>query len=398
MNCARCGGALPRGSRFCNGCGAQVVAGAAAPSPRSVPPAPAHSRTPHPRPQPQPHAAAYAPGAADAANAAGAGEVGPSRRPMMLLIAAILLLTAGVTAAGIFLVPGARATVLGAVAPQLAASPALQEALPGDLPAAPSLLTGDSPGLPPSSPVTQGASRPDEEIPSLIMAPGSRVPTAGAPVTAQERAPLPAGPNPIAGMSPPLPVGPGVHGSQPPPPPVDNQDLDRYVRWLQYVEQERANLRAQAETESFRLFGSFYDSIIGLSDPFANEAGAEQQIQQGLQQAFVRTADAIQKFRQNIVRSKPPVPHDCQAVDRFYMRAMDVEGQQTLALFNALGNRDIGQVRAIGSSSVAEIDQNLTRADQELQKVFHGRRLNPQFKIQTGPSMLSGMIGMGFGR
>jgi hypothetical protein len=179
-------------------------------------------------------------------------------------------------------------------------------------------------------------------------------------------------------------------------PPPDNSDFDRYLRWLQFIENERAGLRAQGETEAFRVIDSFYQAALQLADPYSNDVQVQQQFDQGMQLTLQRALRAAQVMRNNL-RTHPPVPPDCRALHQFYTTAAAQEADQTALLLDALARKDIGRVRSVGRSGMGMIDRNLGQANLELERVYKGRGLNPQFRIETGgnSSMLGGMLGLG---
>jgi hypothetical protein len=163
------------------------------------------------------------------------------------------------------------------------------------------------------------------------------------------------------------------------------------------VENERAKLRAAGETQSFRVIQSFYAAAFNLADPDANDAQVQAQFDANLRAQLNQAVRDIGLFRNNILRSKPPVPADCGALDQYYMAAVGQEAQETAALLDALNRKDIGRIKQIGGSGVGLIDRNLGLANKALEKVYRGRGLNQQFEIQTGgnSSMLGGMVGLG---
>jgi hypothetical protein len=59
--------------------------------------------------------------------------------------------------------------------------------------------------------------------------------------------------------------------------------------------------------------------------------------------------------------------------------------------------KDIGRIKQLGRAGVSNIDMNLGMANRELERVYHQRGLNQQFRIETGgnSSMLGGMTGLG---
>lgn len=336
-----------------------------------------------------------------------APEPMPAKKPIALLAVVLLLVAGGVVAGSLFLFQKSRTAVTGGQVAAVPQAPGLQQAPTQSLPQGPGVVT--APGQPqvPGQPVTSAPQRPKEDgmAPNVLMAPGSKTPTApsvtqatsvqtpSAPpvMAAPNQAPKPAAP--VTGATPvqPRPQVPAQ------PQVVDNSDFDRYLRWLQFVEQERSGLRAQGETESFRMIEGFYQAALGLADPDTNDAVLQQQFNQNIQVTLNRTIAAIRLFRQNILRTKPPVPTDCKALDQYYMAAMEQEGIVTANLIEALARKDIGRIKMLAKGGTGSIDRNLGMANLRLEQVYRSRGLNQQFRIETGgnASMLGGMMGLG---
>lgn len=335
----------------------------------------------------------------------------PTRKPVALLVAILALITGGVAVGGYMMFQ--KSTRNPVTAGQMAAAPAapgVQQAPSAQLPSGPGVVTAPSRPSDPGKPVTASPQTPpsDGMAPSVVMAPGSRTPSAPSvtqapgvqtptapPVVAAPQQPVEPQ-RPVTAAVPKQPESRPQAQAQPQAPP-DNRDFDRYVRWLQYVEQERAGLRAQGETESFRMIDNFYQAALGLANPDANDALLQQQFDRNMQLTLQRTVAAIQLFRQNIIRTKPPVPPDCKALDQYYMAAMEQEGVATASLLEALARKDIGRIKQISRMGTGNIDRNLGMANRKLEEVYRGRGLNQQFRIETGgnASMLGGLMGLG---
>jgi hypothetical protein len=164
----------------------------------------------------------------------------------------------------------------------------------------------------------------------------------------------------------------------------DTADFDRYLRWLQFVEHERSRMRAQGETQTFSVMSTFSDTIVRGQSPRA--ASAARRAEQGLQGRVAQAARAVGLFRQNIVRTKPPVTSDCKPLDAYYTRAVMLEAETTAALLGAVARRDLGRMRTLARSGAAEIDRNLGMANKCLENVLRERGLAQQFRIQSGSS------------
>ncbi len=368
MRCLKCGAALVSGSRFCNTCGSAVA-----------PP----------------------PGGALGHAARPVAPVGSgSGKPVWLLATILTLVAAGVVGAGVMMAKRLRPAVTSAQQPGTPTGPGVQAAGGVGMPNGPGVTGSTGSTLPPGPNTVGSTQKPDDGMaPPLTVSQNYGGPQGPSVVTSQSGPSTPMGPNPLGATGGNAPPAPPVTGGTPPPAPrpPDNADFDRYVRWLRYVETERSGLRAEGETESFRVIDSFYQTMLGLSDPDANDIQMQQQFDNRIRQSLQRTVQAIRIFGNNISRTKPPVPSDCRALDAHYLRAVTLEAEQTAGLLDALARKDIGRVRSIGKSGVGSIDTSLGMANRELEKVYQGRGLNQQFRIETGgnSSMLGGMIGLG---
>ena len=408
MLCANCRAPLTAGSRYCNACGAAVAAPAPPGGDRTGAytgqtlqgrPTPHPSQTVMPPTYQMPSGTPY-PGSQIQAPPAG------NKKPIALLAALLLLITSGVAAGTFFLVRKPNQAVTGGKVTQVPVAPGVQQASGTAAPSAPGVMSlpGGRPPAP-GQPVTGAVPKPTDPnmAPNVMMAPGSAAPT-GSSVTQVTGVQTPTAPAVIAAPNQPIPAGPSAVAApnRPTPKPeapavVDNSDLDRYIRWLQYVEQERQGLRAMGETESFRMIDGFYQAALGLADPDSNDAVIQQQFNQNLMVTLNRAVAASRMFRTNIMRTKPAVPSDCKALDQYYMAAMDEESTQTVALLDALVRKDIGRIKQIGRTAAGRIDKNLGMANLRLEQTYRGRGLNQQFRIETGgnSSMLGGLMGMG---
>jgi hypothetical protein len=329
-----------------------------------------------------------------------------NKKPIALLAALLLLITGGVAAGTFFLVKKPNQAVTGGQVTQIPVAPGVQQASGTAMPQAPGVVAGVG-GRPPGpgQPVTGAVPKPAEpgEAPSVMMAPGSTAP--GAPsVTQVTGVQTPTAPAVIAAPNQPAPAAPPVTAApyKPVPKPaapvvVDNSDLDKYIRWLEYVEQERQSLRALGEAEVFRMVTGIYDAMMGLADPDNTDAMIQGRMSQNTQVRINRTVLAIRAFRSNVLRTKPPVPTDCKALDQYYMAAMEEEGTKTLQILDAFQRQDLARLNMLRQTATRTIDRNLGQANLRLEQVFRGRGLNQQFRIETGnnSSMLGGLMGMG---
>lgn len=404
MHCANCRAPLTPGSRFCNGCGAAVTAGPTPGGDRTG----AYQRPPQAGPPSQPGAHPTFQPPTSTPNYTAAPEPVAAKKPVALLAAALALLATGVVAGSLLLFQKSRAPVTGGQVAAVPQAPGLQQAPTQSLPQGPGVITAPSTPQAPGQPVTSAPQVPksDGMAPNVMMAPGSTAPSAPS-VTQAPSVQAPAAPPVLAAPNQAPAPAPAVTGAVPraqprPAPPaqpqvVDNSDFDRYIRWLQFVEQERAGLRAQGETESFRMIEGFYQTAMGLADPDSNDVVMQQQFDRNIQITLQRTVAAIRIFRTNILRTKPAVPADCKALDQFYMAAMEQEGLLTANLIDALTRKDIGRIKMLARGGTASIDRNLGQANLRLEQTYRGRGLNQLFRIETGgnSSMLGGLMGMG---
>jgi hypothetical protein len=400
--CPQCRMALPQGSRFCNHCGAVLGGQPGAERTQAMPQQPPYD--PSQRTQ-QLHQQPYNPAAGQPYNpAAGAAYAAPvatgGGRPWWILAILLLVVAGAVTTGVVALARRGQPSVVAGQQPQAPIGPGVAQNTNPGMPAAPGVTqnpVGQPP--PPGSPVTGAPKNPDSDMaPGITMGPGSGTPTAPS-VVAGRQVPLPPGPAVTgAPTSAPPPAAPVVSGQpQAPPAPRDNSDFDRYLRWMQYVENERRNLRSVGETQAFSLMEGYLNTLLSLSDPDANETITAQQMEQRTAAMFQRTLAAIQAFQQNIVRTRPPVPSDCRTLDNLYLAAAQREGQATAQLVAAMSRRDIGTIKTIGRQAVGDINSKLGQANLELERVYKGRGLNQLFKIDAGggSSMLDGISGLG---
>ena len=416
--CPRCRTALPAGSMFCNACGTPlnpaVPPGGTPRQPPQAYPNQAYPTQGYPPqaypnqaagnvtqawPAPnQPYAGAVPPGYTPTGQYAAVPEA-PAKKPVALLIALLLLLTVGVGGASVYFIRRQANPLTSGATGQVPSSPGVSQGVAPGMPASPNIASGEpTPPPGPSSPVTAGVKPPDGMAPSILMSPGSRAPSSPS-VVQSPGVSIPEAPSITQGMAPQAPDGPSMAAAPTAPPAPDNSDLDRYIRWLQYVERERADLRAQGETQIFSmipdLLGGNVAAIFGDDPDVATEQQRMAQMQQSQINKVNQIVRAMQLFAQNIRKTKPPVPTDCKALDTFYMGAMDEEARQTVVTLDAFSKHDIGRLRQVMRTGVGGIDAKLGSANLELQRVFKGRGLNQVFTIETGrsSSVFGGLVG-----
>jgi hypothetical protein len=413
MQCPNCRAAVPAASRYCNACGASVVPA----RPQASPP-PVQTYQPQ-NPYPTQHPYGQVPGMETTQQyppgyMPGTEAPLPRKKPIALLAAVIAALVVGIAGVSAALWQRSRNPVVASNPSVLPSGPGVPQAGGTENPPHPGVVAVPGTGTPaPGPPVTgaPGTPKQDDGLAPPVTGAGGGGPPRGPMVTSSKNNPDAPGYPVVGGQGTPRPNAPPVTGGQgstppvrqpvtgggAPPAPRDNSDFDRYLRWLQFVENERNNLRAQGETESFHVIDSFYQAMLGLADPDTNDAQLQAQMDQNLRNSLQRTVAAINNFGRNITRSKPAVPSDCRALDSYYMAAVRLEAEQTAVLLDALARKDIGRIRAVGSRTVASIDTNLGAANRQLEEVYRQRGLNPQFRIQTGgnSSMLGGLVGLG---
>lgn len=403
MRCPNCGTTLPAGSRFCNGCGSAMGA----------PGAPAQAPVPRPQapPQPQPWTGSPQPNSPSpghrpvgspnpfAAAPPAAGTAAPSRKPVGLLIGVVVLLVAAVAVGGVVVVQGrmrAAASVTASQTPELPLGPGVQQAASPEAPNGPGLMASRVPPPPKGPSVVAQAEKPNDMAPSVLLGTGTEPPRAPSVVSGNATPQVPEGPSPLAFQPPQPPAGPPVTasggGSKPPPPkpqprpqqPPDHRDLERYLEWLRYVENERVTLRAQAQGPLLTEMLAPLQNALALTDPDVNENVLMAQDQQRKGMLFRNIQRAMHVFHANVRRTKPPVPQDCRVVDFHFMGAMQLESELEMAVINAFLKNDLGRLMVLKQTGVRGIDSRLRQANFALRQVFRGRNLPESFEITSG--------------
>jgi hypothetical protein len=396
MVCSYCRTAVQPGSRFCNACGTPLAAGAQP----AQQPTQQWQQAPQPTQQWQdPHAGAAQQTVAwdpSQVNGQFAAAAVPGKKPWLILALLLALVAGAVGVAAVAITRAGKPLTAQNHTPVPAGSGVVQTVNPG-MPQGPGLVTSQS-GVPSSgNPVTANTKGKDDMAPSVMMSQGGN-PNAPS-VTAAQQPRIPSAPS-VTGATPRVsqPGTPMTAQPQAPAPP-DNADFDRYLKWLRFVENERAGLRAQGETVAFQQIEGYLNAMITMSDPDPSADRAIENFQAQNTQMLNTTVRAINAFRANVIQSRRNllVPADCKALDQYYMAALDKEIETTATLMSAMANRNIGQIRSIGTRGVGSIDMNLGMANKELKKAYEGRGLNQLFTIETGgtSSMLGGLTGIG---
>jgi hypothetical protein len=305
-----------------------------------------------------------------------------------LLVALILLLMVGVGGASVYFVRRQANPLVSGATGQLPSSPGVAQGVAPGMPNSPNIISGDTAPPPgPGSQITSGARGPDGMAPSVLMAPGMRSPSAGS-VTQAPSVRIPEAAGITQGIGPQIPPSPSVAGALTSPP-ANNSDLDAYIKWLQFIDNARAELRAQGTTEAVNAAAdAMRRNAEMFSDPDNNN---ELQSAQESQQRYIAQMAKIQRamavMNQNILRTKPPVPKDCKALDEMYMTALRKQSEVEMATMRAFDQKDIGKLfQMFDSQNIGWIDQQLVKANNELQKVFRNRGMEPTYTISSGSS------------
>ncbi len=397
MVCSYCRAAVQPGSRFCNACGTPL----AAPAPAAQQPTQQWQQQPaQPTQQWQNPSAgaaqqtvAWDPAQVNGQYAAAAPV--PAKKPWLILSLLLALIAGAVGVAAVAITRGGNPLTAQSQKAVPPGSGVVQTTNP-QLPQGPNAVNSQS-GLPTSgSPVTGSVKGKDDMAPSVMMSQGGN-PNAPS-VTGAQQPRIPTAPSMTGQVQTAQPATPMTAQPQAPPVP-DNADFDKYLKWLRYVENERAGLRAQGETVAFQQIEGYLNAMITMSDPDPSADLAIENFQAQNTQMLNRTVQAIQAFRANVIQSRRAllVPADCKGIDAYYMKALDQEIATTAALMSAMANKNMGQIRSIGTRGVGSIDMNLGMANKELKKAYEGRGLNQLFTIETGgnSSMLGGLTGIG---
>lgn len=334
--------------------------------------------------------------------AAAAPPAAPARKPVALLVLLALLILGAFGAGATVLVQSALGKkggvgVLGSKQAALPAGPGAALNSSPQSPQGPGVMNAIGSPPPVGAPVTAHKGQNPDLPPSMLLSQGQRSPSSPSVLTLPTRT-APPGPSPLQVAPTPPPSGPSVAMQAPrtPPPPPDNSDFDRYLVWLRRVEEFRAALRAEGETQSFGVISDFFGAMMGLSDPDANDMEIQQRFNQGLMNKLNAVVHDIRLTLVNIQRTKPPVPDDCRALDLYYTQAVRLESEFTVRILQALATKNIGMIRSLGTRASSEINQNLGRANLKLREAYRGRGLNQLFEIETGSngSMLGGLGGL----
>lgn len=414
MNCSKCGAPLPAHSRFCNGCGTPVLPPGAQPQQPPAQPGRAYGATPPPGQSPysgqyrqQPSETPFAtPVAAETA-----------KKPVAMLAGAVVVLLA-VVGVGAFALTrgrgGGGSSVLGAHSPEIPSGPGVQLAQTPNLPQGPAVTGSQSTPPPTGAPVTGAARKANDMAPPLTMANGMPAPTGPGVTSASSQPPVPGMPSTAAPWqappkAPPLtaaptrpaPAAPPAVAAQAPAPqqPPDNRDLDNYLRWLRFVENQRQLLRGQYMVKMTTLGVAPIEAMLGVID---NEnADPQQLLNQRMSGEAREIAAAMVAFRQNIIRSRRGlrVPADCQYIDDNYMGAVANEAAlvgpalQCVMFAGSNPQRAMAQLTMIKTQAKNEIYPKLRAADLRMQQVYQARNYDPALQIRLDATSLDQGVG-----
>ncbi len=324
----------------------------------------------------------------------------PARKPVGLLIGVVVLLVAAIAIGGVVVVQGrmrSGASVTAAQAPELPQGPGVQQASSPEAPNGPGVMAGRVPPPPKGPSVVAQAEKPNDMAPSVLLGTGTEPPKAPSVVSGHATPQVPEGPSPLVSQPVPSPKAPSPLQQQPrqaptkpaqpapqPQQPPDHRDLERYLEWLRYVENERVTLRAQAQGPLLNEMMAPLQNALALTDPDVNENVLMAQDQQRKGLLFRNIQRAMHVFHANVRRTKPPVPQDCRVVDLHFMGAMQLESELEMAVIDAFLKNDLGRLMVLKQTGVKGIDNRLRQANFALRQVFRGRNLPESFEITSG--------------
>jgi hypothetical protein len=331
----------------------------------------------------------------------GAPEAMPSKKPVALLAAVLALVTTGVVAGSLFLMKKSNTAVTAGQVAAVPEAPGLQQAPTQALPQGPGVVS--APGRPqvPGQPVTSAPQRPKEDgmAPNVMMAPGTQSPTAPS-VTQAPSVQAPAAPSVIA--APPQPQAPAASvtrapsaapkpAAPAPAPVVDNRQFDRYIQWLQFVEDKRQEFRNVAAGDLPNFVARIYDIGINSENP---ERDLGIMVNQYNRNILVSTRMFQNSLRNSRAQWRLVVPQDCAVLDRNYMEAVTLEAESTGMIMQSLGEamrlKNIGMAKTTGERFKRMIYPRLKVANRELDRVYKARNYDPDANIHIDDKPLMG--------
>jgi hypothetical protein len=405
MHCPNCRSTLPAGSRFCNACGSSIGGSGFTNDRTQAFPPPQPTARPAGAPAPGP----YNPASGQPYMPPPIPPAGATKKPIAALVAILLLTAVGVTAGTIAVMKSRKPAVVAGAMPDEPLGPGVAQSGTPGAPSGPGVVHG-KPGrpLPPGSPVQSAPGKPGspDMAPSVVMGPGSSAPNAPSVVQAPG-VQTPSAPSVV--YQPPTkgPGGAPVQGaprSQPkpapavtgaPPVPQGRDSVDDYLRWLRWVEGQRQLVTARAASESAARYREFMDLLLGMA---SDDPSVDQRMMQMPQEAM-RSFGAVQQAQVNFWiqmnnTNKPPVPADCRYLDNYYLSAGKIAIQMGRDLQVAMQRGDIGLIKRAASNQ-ALVERNLSKANDELNKIRDVRRLPDDWMIQSGAGTSGSMPSIG---
>jgi hypothetical protein len=325
----------------------------------------------------------------------------PAKKPVALLAAILALVAGSVVAGSLFLFQKSRTAVTAGQVAAVPQAPGLQQAPTQQLPQGPGVVTAPSTPQAPGQPVTSAPQTPkgDGLAPNVMMAPGSQAPTAPS-VTQAPSVQTPTAPSVVgAPVQPAAPSAP-VTGARPTPQPrapapvaapVDNRAFDRYIQWLQFVEDKRQEFRNVAAGDLPNFVSKIYDIGINSENP---ERDLEIMVTQYNRNILVATRMFQNSLRASRVQWRLVVPPDCEVLDRNYMEAVALEAESTGMIMQSLGEamrmKNIGMAKTTGERFKRMVYPKLKLANRELDRVYRARNYDPDANIHIDDKPLMG--------
>jgi hypothetical protein len=226
---------------------------------------------------------------------------------------------------------------------------------------------------------------------SVVMAPSVQTPNAPPMITAPS-APAPTAPPVTSARTPAARPGAPMVAQQAPPDPAADPAIERYLRWLHYVEEQRDQLHQAGVNESMAQMQQFFSVLLNPDDPSFDQKMAQYAQPQA---QYLKTLRAQNIFWTNFKRTKPPVPEACRYLDNYYEQAGVAELQMSAGMLDAFNRKDYGRVQSLASNGPRPITDNLKKADRELEKVLDVCR-KPRWYIDTGGGQggIGGLLGL----
>jgi hypothetical protein len=153
-------------------------------------------------------------------------------------------------------------------------------------------------------------------------------------------------------------------------------DLDRYIRWLRFAENERARVRVRNQSIRASL-----DALPALVDP------AEREREQKKVQDVARGAlTAVRILPQALLRTRPPVPPECTTLNSRYTAALEQEATLAAAALESVAENDPQRIANLRRTGAASVVVGLRSANVELEKLYRSQKAPQPFQVQSGMS------------